>query len=278
MEKSSSLIRDAYRIRRRVADVTIARGGHLASSLSCIDILLALYHGGTLNVDAKDPERAERDRFIMSKGHGEVALYAVLSDFGFFPGEWLDSCYRAGDNRLGGHPDRSIPGVEFSTGSLGHGLGVAAGLALAAKMDGEAHRHYVLMGDAECTEGAVWESALFAARHRLSNLIAIVDRNCIGALDFTEDFTSLEPFAQKWEAFGWNVVSCDGHDFEELLQAFESCKNHGNGKPSVVIARTVKGKGISFIENQPSWHIKQLRDEKQIKQAKLELSEALTDD
>lgn len=267
-----TLIGTATTIRNRVAEMCIARGGHIASSFSCVEILLALYHGGILNVSPDAPDAPGRDRFIMSKGQGETALYAVLCNRGFFPDEWIENHYRAGDCRLGGHPDKNIPGVEISTGSLGHGLGFAAGMALAAKLDGKKHRHFVLMGDAECTEGSVWEAAIFAAAHNLSNLIAIVDRNHIGSIDFTENFSSLEPFAAKWEAFGFEVLSCDGHSFPELLKAFDYAGKRAGDKPLVVIADTVKGKGVSFIENQPIWHVKQLSDAEEIKQARAELS------
>lgn len=266
------LVGTAAEIRERIAEMCIARGGHIASSFSCVEILMALYHGGVLNVSPDDPDAPGRDRFIMSKGQGETALYAVLCDMGFFPGEWIENHYRAGDCRLGGHPDKNIPGVEISTGALGHGLGVAAGMALAAKFDGKKHHHFVLMGDAECTEGSVWEAALFGAAHHLSNLTAIVDRNFIGSIDFTENFTSLEPFARKWEAFNWEVVTCNGHDFPELFKALDYAKTRDTGNPLVVIAETVKGKGVSFIENQPIWHVKQLCNPGEIEQARAELS------
>ena len=167
---------------------------------------------------------------------------------------------------------RRTPGIEHSTGSLGHGLGVACGLATAGKMDKSSRYHYVLLGDAECTEGSVWEACLFASAQKLDNVIAIIDRNHIGSIDFTENFTSLSPFADKWKSFGWNVFDCNGHDFDKLFSTFENAKKIKNGKPSVLIAETVKGKGLSFVEHQPIWHVKQLNNPDDIKNARLELS------
>ncbi len=260
------------RVRSTVAEMCIERGGHIASSLSCIEILVALYQGGTLNISKDTLDHPDRDRFILSKGHGETVLYAILADMGFFPNEWLSEQYRYGDCILGGHPDKNIPGVEHSTGSLGHGLGVACGLATAGKIDNSSRYHYVLLGDAECTEGSVWEACLYASAQNLDNVIAIVDRNHIGSIDFIDSFTSLKPFAEKWSSFGWNVFNCNGHDFAELFTEFEKTKNMKNGKPSVVIAETVKGKGISFIEHQPIWHVKQLNNSDDIDNARKELS------
>jgi len=246
-------------------------GGHIVSSFSCVDILVALYFGGILKVAPENPEWEERDRFILSKGHGETALYAVLASKGFFPEEWIDTSYRRNDCRLGGHPDVKTPGVEVTSGALGHGLGLAAGISLAAKMDGKSHLQFVLLGDAECTEGSVWEAALFASKQGLDNLIAIIDRNHIGSIDFTENYTSLEPFPDKWKAFGWAVRSCDGHNFKDLLDVFNYSKTHENKKPLVVIAETVKGKGVSFMENSPVWHACALTKEDEIRQAREEL-------
>ena len=261
----------ALDIRRRVLAMCIDHGGHLASSLSCVDILVALYHGGWLRVDPARPEAPERDRFILSKGHAETVFYAVLADRGFFPAAWLDSRYRCGDCGLGGHPDHRLPGVEITSGALGHGLGIAAGLSAAARLDGLEHRQVVLLGDAECTEGSVWEAALFAAAHHLGNLIAIVDRNHIGSLDFTRNYTGLEPFVAKWQAFGWEVTTLDGHDFTALETAFAAAWAPSSDKPQLLVAETVKGKGLSFVENQPIWHVKGLCDPEEIRQARKEL-------
>jgi transketolase len=257
----------ANQIRNRILHMCINTGGHIVSSLSCVDILVALYYGGNLNIDSSYPEWEDRDRFFLSKGHGETAFYAVLADQGFFPISWLDTRYRKGDCRLGGHPDKEIPGVEITSGSLGHGLGLAAGLSLAAKIDSKAHLQFVLMGDAECTEGSVWEAALFASKHRLNNLIAIVDRNRIGSIDFTKNFTRLEPFREKWKSFGWETAVCNGHDYQQLHEAFQYAHSRDTSGPFIIIAETIKGKGIPFMENDPTWHVRSLSSEEDIKRA-----------
>jgi transketolase len=249
----------------------VSTGGHLVSAFSCVDILVTLYYDGILNVDPNNPEWEDRDRFILSKGHGETALYAILADLGFFPADWIETDYRQGECGLGGHPDRKTPGVEVTTGSLGHGLALAAGLSLAAKMDGRTHFQFVLMGDAECTEGSVWEAALFASKKALSNLVAIVDRNHIGSIDFTENYTSLEPFQDKWESFGWETNLCNGHSFEELHDIFLYARSRDRCQPFLIVAETIKGKGVSFMENDPTWHARSLSDADDIKRARKEL-------
>ena len=197
--------------------------------------------------------------------------FAILADMGFFPQEWLWTSYRCEDCRLGGHPDHALPGVEISSGALGHGLGIGAGLALAARLEGATRRHFVLMGDAECTEGSVWEAAMFAASQNLSNLVGIVDRNHIGSLDFTKNYTGLEPFSEKWTAFGWRVETVDGHDFDALLPALERAVASENDSPTLLVAETIKGKGIGFLENDPSWHVRCLSSVEEICRAKEEL-------
>jgi transketolase len=254
----------ANQIRNKILQMCIRTGGHIVSSLSFVDILVTLYYGGNLNFDANNPEWENRDRFLLSKGHGETALYAVLADLGFFPASWLETRYRRGDCHLGGHPDIEIPGVEITSGSLGHGLGLATGISLSAKMDNKAHLQFALMGDAECTEGSVWEAALFASKHRLNNLIAIVDRNRIGSIDFTENFTSLEPFCDKWKSFGWETTVCNGHDCKELHEAFQYARSSDTSQPLMIIAETIKGKGIPFMENDPTWHVRSLSSEEEI--------------
>ncbi|MBN2644208.1 MAG: transketolase [Desulfuromonadaceae bacterium] len=268
----------ARRIRREIAEISIVTGGHIASSYSCLEILLALYQAGVMRVRPHQPDWPQRDRFILSKGHAETALYVVLADLGFFPCEWLSAYYRAGDHRLGGHPDRSIPGVEMTTGALGHGLGVAAGLALAARMDGQPQRHYVLMGDAECAEGSIWEAGMFAAQHQLGNLIGIVDRNRIGASDFTDNFIGLGSLVDKWRAFGWETEVCDGHDFAALIRRLRYAAQRETTTPFMLIAETVKGKGVSFMENDPMWHVKRLADADEIRQAREELADGGDDE
>ncbi len=268
---SNELKSKASQIRNKVLRVCANTGGHLVSSFSCVDILVALYHGGILKINPNNPQDDSRDRFILSKGHGETALYAVLADLGFFPADWIETRCRKGDCLLGGHPDIKIPGVEITSGSLGHGLGVAAGISLAAKMDGKSHFQFVLMGDAECTEGSVWETALFASKHALNNLVAIVDRNYIGILDFTENYTSLEPLTEKWKSFGWETRICNGHSFKELSDTLTYARQRDTAGPLIIIAETVKGKGVSFMENNPAWHVRSLSGKEEIERAKEEL-------
>jgi len=264
----------SLRLRRELVEICASKGGHLSTSLSCTDILVSLYYSGILKHNPSEPEYPDRDRFILSKGHAETMLYTVLCDRGYFPRSWIDNHYRSGDCRLGGHPDKRIPGVEVSTGSLGHGLGLGAGMMLAAKLDGLDQTCFVLLGDAECTEGSVWETAQFAARHHLSNLIAIVDRNHIGASDKTEHFTGLFDLEAKWKAFQWNTISCNGHDCGQLVAALMQAREKGNCWPTAIIAETTKGKGLSFVENDPMWHVRQLNNPDDIEQARRELQEA----
>lgn len=254
---NDDLLRKANLLRNRVLEVCYAHGGHISSSFSCMEILVALYHGGVLRFDPSNPRWEDRDRFLLSKGHAETVLYAVLADCGFFPSDWLDTDYRSGQCRLGGHVDAKVPGVELSTGALGHGLGVGCGMALGAKMAGDGWATFALLGDAECSEGSVWEAALFAAQQRLGNLVAIIDRNLIGSLDYTQNYLALEPFAEKWRAFGWDVTEVrNGHDFGALFQALPPERPLMGEKPRAVIAHTIKGKGVSFLENDPVWHVR----------------------
>jgi transketolase len=233
--------------------VVVAGKGHIGGSLSAVEILVALYHGGIVRVEAKKRNDPLRDRFIMSKGHACEALYAVLADRGFFSASELMHLGREG-SILGGHPDRRIPGVEADTGSLGNGLGIGSGLAFAAKLDRAAWRTFVLLGDGECYEGSVWEAMMFAAHHALDNLVAIIDRNQLCVLDRTEECNRLDPLDDKLRAFGWDVVAINGHDIAALTMALSSACTRSNGKPLAVIAHTVKGKGISFMENDVRWH------------------------
>jgi len=242
----------AWRIRRHGIEMThISQGSHIGSILSVSDIVAVLY-ADVANVDPDDPEHDDRDRIILSKGHAGAAVYAALAEKGFFDVAELLTHYADG-SRLSGHVShKGVPGVEFSTGSLGHGLSVAAGMAYAAKKDHKSHRVLVIMGDGECDEGSVWEAALVANHYDLDNLVAIVDRNRMQSLDYTVNTIALEPFADKWRAFGWNVIQVDGHDHDQLRDAFEASKAAAG--PSIIIAETVKGKGISFMENEILWH------------------------
>jgi len=253
--KTAELENKAKWVRRQTLEMCLCGGGgHLASSFSCADILVALYYGGILRFDPANPGWDERDRFIIGKGHGATALYPILADLGFFSGDELSKfCSR--DCMLGVHPDHNIPGIEVVTGSLGHGLGIATGLALAAKMDQKDYMTIALLGDGECYEGAVWEAAMFAGHHQLGNLAGIVDRNGLSVTDFTERSLKLNPLEDKWTAFGWDTVTIDGHSFEEILTALSNFRSRTSNKPLIIIANTVKGRGVSFMENSPLWHI-----------------------
>ena len=245
----------AWLIRRNGLEMThLSRGSHIGSIFSAAEIIAVLY-SRVLNVDPADPAKPDRDRMILSKGHAGSAVYTALAERGFFPVEELKTHYANG-SRLSGHVShKGVPGVEISTGSLGHGLAIGAGMALGARMDGASWRTYVVLGDGECDEGAVWEAALQAAQFGLDRLIAVVDYNHMQSLDFVSKTLELEPFEDKWRDFGWNALSCDGHDTEALERAFAWARgNAGSGKPSVILAHTVKGKGVSFMENNILWH------------------------
>jgi len=227
--------------------------GHTGGDLSSSDILTCLYFGGILNVDPENPKWEQRDRFIMSKGHCSGAFYSILATRGFFPAEQLKT-FMDPLSMLNGHPDRNkLLGVEANTGPLGHGAPIAVGAALAAKMRGESWRAFVLTGDGELQEGSNWEAAMTAQHYHLDNLVIIVDRNRIQQGDFTENTIRMDPVAPKWEAFGFAVREVDGHNHEELLNTLESIPL-SPGKPTCIIANTIKGKGVSFAENKPAWH------------------------
>lgn len=250
----------AARIRRHALHMTSSGGSsHIGSILSMTDIVAALY-GDVLNVNPSDPRWPDRDRFILSKGHAGAGVYAALAESGFFPVEKLASHYQNGSDLSGHVSHKGIPGVELSTGSLGHGLSVGAGMALGAKLDGARHRVFVLLSDGECDEGSNWEAILFASHHVLSNLCAIVDYNKIQSLKPVRETLALEPFADKWRAFGWHVVEVDGHDHEQLLDAFARAAAHAKA-PTCVIAHTVKGKGVPFMEHSVLWHYRTARGE-----------------
>lgn len=229
-----------------------AKSSHVGSSLSMAELLAVLY-AKVLRVKPDDPDWSERDRFILSKGHGCAALYAVLAESGFFPLEWLETFYLNG-SRLAGHATHSqVPGVEISTGSLGHGLSIATGMALAAQRDKKTYRVFCLLSDGECDEGSTWEPILFAAHHKLDNLVAMVDYNKIQSLGTVREVLDLEPFADKWRAFNWAVREVDGHNADEVETVLSSVPFEA-GRPSCIVAHTVKGKGVSFMENLLLWH------------------------
>jgi len=241
----------ALRLRRHVVRMC-SRGGssHVGSGLSIADIVAVLY-GEVLRIDATDPDWPERDRFILSKGHAGACVYAALAERGFFDLAALDAHYQNG-SRLSGHVShKGVAGVEVSTGSLGHGLGIGAGMAFNLRRVGGSQRIYVVLSDGECDEGSVWEAAMFAGHHRLANLCAIVDYNKLQSVGRVSETVSLEPFAAKWRAFGWNAVHVDGHVHQELRSAFTELADE---RPTCIIADTVKGRGVSFMENQVLWH------------------------
>jgi transketolase len=214
--------------------------------------LLAVLYGGILRVNPETLTSPDRDRFILSKGHACACLYAILAERGFFPPQWLEEFYRDG-TRLAGHATHSTPGVELSTGSLGHGLPVGCGMALAGKRDGRGYRVFVLMSDGECDEGSNWEAVLLAAHHRLDNLVAVIDYNHIQSLAPVNETITLEPLAAKWRSFGWAVREIDGHDLPQIAEAFATIPFEP-GKPTCVIGHTIKGKGVPFMENSVLWH------------------------
>ena len=244
-----------------------AKSSHIGGSLSMADLLAVLY-GGVLRVDPSRPEWLDRDRFILSKGHAVTAVYASLAEQGFFPIEWLDTFYLDGSH-LPGHITRGVPGVEASTGSLGHGLSIGCGIALAGKRDNCSYRVFTLLSDGECDEGSTWEAVLFAPHHRLDNLIAIVDYNKIQSFGAVKEVLNLDPLAEKWRGFGWAVREIDGHDFNQIESALLSVP-FKVGQPTCVIAHTVKGKGVSFMENQLAWHYQHPSDD-ELHQALAEL-------
>jgi len=236
----------ANEIRKLAIDMIYnAQSGHPGGSLSSADILSALYFK-VLRVDPKNPRWEERDRFVLSKGHASAAYYAALALRGFFPLEDLKTFRKIG-SMLQGHPTIHVPGVDMTTGSLGQGFSNSLGMALSAKIDKKDYLVYVLLGDGECNEGIVWEAALSAAHNNLDNLIAILDRNMYQLDGATEKILSLEPLQDKFKAFGWNVFNVDGHNIEEILNAIDMAKRR-NGKPNMIIARTIKGKGVSFMK------------------------------
>ncbi len=242
----------ANKVRNHVLDMT-SRGGssHVGSALSIVDILAVLY-GEIMYYDCKNPKLQSRDRFILSKGHAGAAVYATLSEVGFFDKNLLKNHYQNGSKFSGHVSHKDIPGVELSTGSLGHGLGVGIGMAISANRRRENHYVYVLLSDGELDEGSNWESFLFASHHKLSNLIAIIDYNKLQSISSISKTLELEPLVDKFKSFGWSVEESDGHNYENLINSFKTAKS--NSKPTVVLCHTVKGKGVSFMENSVLWH------------------------
>ncbi|WP_328934922.1 MULTISPECIES: transketolase [unclassified Streptomyces] len=242
----------ATRIREHVADMCAGpEGGHLGGAYSAADIMTALYFD-VMNLDPDRPDAPERDRFVLSKGHAAVGLYATLAERGYLPVEELATYARPG-SRLMGHPVRAVPGVEAATGSLGHGLALGCGFALGARLDGHDSRTFVLMGDGELQEGSVWEAAIGAASLGLDRLVAVVDRNSLQLTGDTDSIAAMEPLADRWRGFGWAVQEADGHDLATLVRALGTTPWEP-GRPSVLIARTVKGRGLPFLEGRTACH------------------------
>lgn len=241
-------------VRRQALEMIASAGkGHIGGAFSCTELLVALYYAGILCFKPSRPKWQRRDRFILSKGHSVAALYAILADLGYFPLSELNNYQREGCI-LTGHPHKRIPGIEADTGSLGHGLGIGAGLALSAKIDKKDFMTVVLLGDGECCEGSVWEAAMFSGCHKLNNLVGIIDNNTFCSTDFVKNCMVMEPLDKRWKTFGWDTAVIDGHSFREIMRAFRSFRSRKSKKPLMIIANTVKGKGVSFMEANPGWH------------------------
>jgi len=240
-------------IRRHIIEmIGAAKSGHPGGSLSAVEILVTLYYD-VMRHDPSKPRWPQRDRFILSKGHAAPVLYAILAECGYAPADQLNTLRKLG-SPYQGHPDRRfLPCLEASTGSLGQGLSLALGMGAAARLDSASWRTYVVLGDGECQEGQIWEAAMFGAFHRYDNVCCIVDYNKIQLDGFVSDIMELEPFAEKWRAFGWHVIELDGHDIAALQRGFAEAASF-KGKPSVIVAHTIKGKGVSFMENNPKFH------------------------
>lgn len=252
MDDNLDLKQKAAEIRMELLKMIHNSGmGHTGSSLSNTDILVTLYYQ-VMNIRPDRPEWEDRDRFILSKGHAVESYYCILADKGFIDKEELKTFCQY-KSRLIGHPSNKIPGIEMNTGALGHGLSIAVGMAKAAKMNKKNYRVFTLMGDGEQAEGSIWEAAMAAAHFKLDNLIGIVDRNKLQITGNTEEVMALEPLAAKWRSFGWEVVEVDGHNYQELIAALSSTPLT-KSKPTLVLANTIKGKGVSFMENKPGWH------------------------
>lgn len=264
---------EAYKFRKQILQMIVeAKGTHIGSAFSIIDILTILY-GKILTFDHKNPNDPKRDKFVLSKGHGAAALYVVLAKHGFFP-ESLLKIYCSPGSIFGGHPDsKRIPGVETSTGSLGHGFSVAVGFALANKINKNPAKIYCLIGDGEASEGSVWEATEVASHYKLDNLVLILDDNKLMIGGFTKDIIDPISFRDKFNAFGWNAIEVEGHNFKQLFEVLEKAPIK-NGKPTVIIANTVKGKGVSFMENAKEWH-SMLPNEEQMKKAMGELDQKI---
>ena len=271
---TQQLARIAANLRARIIETSSKTGTpHLGSCLSCIDILTALYFS-VLHIDTTNPRAPERDRCILSKGHGAMGLFHVLAERGFYPLSMLDT-YGEDGGVFAEHPPTPdhLAGIEAATGSLGHGLPIGLGMALAARVQGHSYKVYAVLGDGECNEGSIWEAAMLAAAQKMSDVCAIVDFNKWQATGRSQEIMALDPLAEKWRAFGWNAIEVDGHSFKELLAALDQFPNP-NGRPTAIIAHTIKGKGASFMEDDNNWHYRIPTADEVIK-SKIELGVAL---
>ncbi len=254
-EETLAYLEDKARwLRKEIIRLTmIAGGAHVGGALSMTDAMVALFYHG-MKLKAGEPAWEGRDRFILSKGHGAVAYCPILADLDYFPKEWLET-FNHLDSPFGMHPDMNkIPGVEMSTGSLGHGLSVGVGFAIAARLDKKDYRVFVLLGDGEVNEGMVWEAAASASQFKLGNITALIDRNMLCLDGSTEDIMSIESITERWQAFGWRVVEVDGHDMGAIVDALDALPPVSDPQPTLIVSRTVKGKGVDFMEGDPMWH------------------------
>lgn len=254
MTKIHQLEQKSLQIRKMLLNMCIKAGtGHVTSSMSCVEILVALYYGGIMKYDPKNPHWGSRDRLILSKAQASPTLYTILADCGYFGKDKLDTFAQA-NGAFGVHLQGTVPGVEISCGSLGQGFGTAAGLAYGARLDRELFMTFAILGDGELYEGSIWETAMFAAHHRLNNLVAIIDRNYMCTTDFTENLIALEPLEEKWRAYGWDAMTINGHSMQEVMGALDGVRSRRSPKPLAIIAETVKGKGVESLCDSPMCH------------------------
>ena len=271
---SIELQKKAAWLRQEVFEMVVrAKKGHYPSSSSCTEILVSLMYGGHLKFDPKNPKWPDRDRLFISKGHAGMALYPILADLGYISKDEVAKFTHA-DGILKFYPDPKIPGVEAITGSLGHGIGIAVGHCLAGRQDGRKFKSFVIISDGECYEGSTWETALFAAHQELNNLVVFVDRNGCCIMDHTENCVRLDPLEEKWKAFGWRTFNIDAHDLTAINGALQAAAKGDGKQPIAIIARSIKGKGVSFMENKPGWH-NRMPTAEEIAQARQELSRAV---
>lgn len=273
--KISELCEKSKWLRKELFEMAMRqKSGHIPSCFSCVEIMISLYYGGVARIITGKPEDPERDRIIVSKGHAAMVQYPILADFNYFQKQELEKFTMPG-GLLGMYADNRIPGIESISGSLGHGVGIGAGMALAAKDAGIGYRSFVILGDGECYEGSIWESAMFAAHHKIDNLVVIVDKNKLCILGKIEKLLNQGDLAEKWKSFGWHTISVNGHSHKELHNAFSHI-GKTQGKPLAIIADTIKGKGISFMEGRHEWH-NRMPDDDLIEQARIELNNSIVE-